>query len=107
MEEAVVGTRVSSSGQTTIPSAVRDALHVGIGDTIYWLVDGHKTALVSPVPSFDSPAPADQNNKLQETPLPSEWPSSFWATLGALDDPSFVIPPELDYADDAPRLAFD
>ena len=38
---------------------------------------------------------------------PSEWPSSFWATLGALDDPSFVVPPELDYADDAARLSFD
>ena len=142
MEATVIGTRISSSGQTTVPSSIRNALQVGIGGTIYWCAGERETARVSSKPSLASPPhsadaspsakPCATGDRLHlsgecvkdaaflgaldvpgvaahapEASGPSEWPSSFWATLGALDDPSFVVPPELDYADDAARLSFD
>lgn len=127
METRVVGTKISKSGQATIPAMVRDALRADIGATIYWAVDPQGNATVSASPSFaaahiiraDSMLPVSQ----REQPTPSleadyaaapaveapccEWPSSFWQTLGALDDPSFTVPEELDYEDDARRLTFD
>lgn len=36
----------------------------------------------------------------------SAWPKSFWATYGALDDPTFAEPPELDASLDEP-VSFD
>lgn len=35
------------------------------------------------------------------------WPAGFWATYGALEDDSFVVPNELDYELDAPRKSFE
>lgn len=36
----------------------------------------------------------------------SAWPKGFWATYGALDDPTFVEPPELDASLDG-SISFD
>lgn len=34
--------------------------------------------------------------RLVQNKAEQAWPASFWSTYGALDDPTFVEPPELD-----------
>jgi AbrB family looped-hinge helix DNA binding protein len=45
--------KITSKGQTTIPSGVRDALHVGPGDLISWEVEADGTATVRRVQPLD------------------------------------------------------
>lgn len=118
MEATVIGTRISASGQTTVPTAVRTALNASVGSTVYWAVTTTGVASVASDPSLAATctpegtstktiAPSSESRAYEQAAVPAEWPNSFWATLGALDDPSFIVPPDLDVADEAPRLAFD
>jgi antitoxin PrlF len=45
--------KITAKGQTTIPQAVRAALHVGPGDLIAWEVDQEGTATVRRVQPLD------------------------------------------------------
>jgi AbrB family looped-hinge helix DNA binding protein len=45
--------KITAKGQTTIPRAVRDALHVGAGDLIAWEIDDDGTATVRRVQPLD------------------------------------------------------
>ena len=45
--------KITAKGQTTIPRAVRDALHVGAGDLISWEIDEAGTATVRRVQPMD------------------------------------------------------
>lgn len=45
--------KITAKGQTTVPKAVRTALHVGPGDLIAWEVDEEGTATVRRVQPMD------------------------------------------------------
>lgn len=117
MEATVIGTRISASGQTTVPAAVRAALDIPLGSTVYWAVNDQGVASVAAHPSLapttvlkeapDQVKVPTRKPAYESIGSRSEWPDSFWETLGALDDPSFVVPPDLDEVDDALRIAFD
>ena len=49
MSEVIIGTKITSGGQTTIPQAIRELLGVKANDRVYWSFDGEK-AYVSAEP---------------------------------------------------------
>ena len=45
--------------------------------------------------------------ELLERPYENAYPSSFWATYGAMTDPTFVVPDDIDPSIDGPVPSFD
>lgn len=43
---------ITSKGQTTVPKEVRDALDVGPGDKITWVVNGGRVSVSTERPAF-------------------------------------------------------
>lgn len=56
---AVLSTKMTKAGQTTVPKEIRDSLGISTDSRVYWYWDGER-AFLSPNPLAPSPVASEQ-----------------------------------------------